>query len=337
MSKSERVGLEAKDGGARVISRRALHYSEGADASVDRPAHVRAGSALAWLGEPSCSRLAVVQDDASFLALVDLESGSTSSITLDHAHEGQRQFDSGRGNKKHKLDLEACARIDTRQGPRLVVIGSGSLAARERFVLLDPHDGSTRIIALPELYASLRAHTAFSGSELNIEGAAVVHDRLRLFQRGNGAPRGELSPVDATCELALDALLAHLEGQGPAPAPRDITRYSLGAIDGVRLTFTDACADDDGRVLFLAAAEASPDAIEDGEVVGVAMGVIERDGSARWTRIADESGAPFLAKAEGLVLARGRTERGERTAWLVVDRDDPALPTELCAIAFHGL
>src|SRR5690349_10209421 len=57
---------------AAVMTARApLTYAAGADAALDRPAHVRAASGIAWLG----GRLAVVQDDASFVALVDLARG----------------------------------------------------------------------------------------------------------------------------------------------------------------------------------------------------------------------------------------------------------------------
>jgi hypothetical protein len=63
---------------ATVLARTALRYSAGADAAADRPAHVRAGSSLAWLG----LRLAAVQDDANFIALVDPGSGRVDSPGL---------------------------------------------------------------------------------------------------------------------------------------------------------------------------------------------------------------------------------------------------------------
>jgi hypothetical protein len=63
---------------ATVVERRPLWYCAGADAALDRPAHVRAGSSLAWLE----GRLAVLQDDANFLALVDPRTGGVDSISL---------------------------------------------------------------------------------------------------------------------------------------------------------------------------------------------------------------------------------------------------------------
>ncbi|MBK8648737.1 MAG: hypothetical protein IPN16_19770 [Gemmatimonadetes bacterium] len=63
---------------AIVVARRPLHYVDGADAHADRPAHVRAGSSLAWLGP----FLALVQDDANFVALIDPRDASTRAIAL---------------------------------------------------------------------------------------------------------------------------------------------------------------------------------------------------------------------------------------------------------------
>ena len=53
---------------AVVLARTPRHYHEGADPGLDRPAHVRAGSSLAWVP----GGIAVVQDDANFLAVHDL-------------------------------------------------------------------------------------------------------------------------------------------------------------------------------------------------------------------------------------------------------------------------
>jgi hypothetical protein len=50
--------------------------------------------------------------------------------------------------------------------------------------------GSVRVRPARELYEALARNVAFAGSELNIEGALLVADRLRFFQRGNGQRSG---------------------------------------------------------------------------------------------------------------------------------------------------
>jgi hypothetical protein len=311
---------------ARVIETRALHYTSGSSPSEDRPAHVRAGSALGWLG----GRIAVIQDDANFVALLEAESGRVDALTLSAGEGGARCFDDARGNKAHKLDLEACIV----HGSRLIVFGSGSTAKRERLVVVDVPERRAELIDAGALYAALRARSDFAGSELNIEGAALLAGgRVVLLQRGNGAAQGELLPIDATVELEFDALLAFVErgGTGAPPALGTVTQFDLGAIDGVRLTFTDAAARG-GDLVFLAAAEASPDAVRDGPVAGVALGVFDGAGTARWTRLRAEDGSWFAAKAEGLLFDPIRADR----AFAVVDADDPERATELVVLELEG-
>jgi hypothetical protein len=306
---------------ARIVARRALRYPDGPRSAEDRSAHVRAASGLAWL-RAGAPRLVIAQDDTSFLAVLDQAGAVRDSVRLDHQVEGRRVFESRLGNKRHKLDLEA---VTTLPNGAVLVVGSGSLPARERVVICD--GTSARVVALPALYAALRAQRAFSGSELNVEGAAVLGDALVLGNRGNGAPDAAGPPVDALASLPLASLLAHVEG-GPVPAIERVTSLALGEIGGVRLTLTDLCARR-GVLFFLASAEASPNAIDDGVVVGTAVGRIDGT-SVRWVPIVDETGAPSTAKTEGLAWA-SPTGEGSRVL-AVVDRDDPDAASELLTL-----
>ena len=327
---------------ARIVRRLPMHYPAGADPSTDRPGHVRAASGLASVGR----RIAVIQDDANFVALVDPATGEAEAIVLAPGHEGRRQFDDARGNKAHKLDLEALATVVDGAATLLLAFGSGSSARRESVLVLEDAaraDATPRLVHLPRLYAALRAHGAFAGSELNVEGALQVGDALRLFQRGNGAAIGDVAAVDATCDLPLRALLAHLAAPDATdpPAPRDVVQYDLGALSGTRLSFTDAALAREPRdaagpraILYVASAEASPDAVRDGDVAGSAVGVIEeRDGatSARWAELCDGDG-PVALKVEGIAPHPTSPDR----AWVVVDVDAHDRPSELCEVALEG-
>ena len=320
----------AADGlGARVARRTPLLYARGADAALDRPAHVRAGSALARLGP---STLAVVQDDASFLAILEGVGGELTvrDVPLP-AHDGVRQFDDGRGNKKAKLDLEACLAFDG----VLVAFGSGSSPKRERVVIVEgPTDLAPRvtIVEARALYDAMRNNPNFTGSELNIEGAAIAGDDVLFLQRGNGACAGDRQPVDASARVDRLALLAYLLGLArganarSCPPLRDVVQWDLGTAGGTRLTFTDAVTTGSRWTAFLACAEASPDATRDGPVAGVSIGRLDdRRGDAELGVITDERGVPLLDKAEGIAF----DVHDPRRAWLVVDRDDPDSPAEL--------
>lgn len=316
---------------ARVLRPRPLLYADGANAAADRPAHVRAASGVSWAG----GALAVIQDDAAFVALADPATGLARAVALPAAEGGVRQFDDARGNKALKLDLECCTALRDGDDELLLALGSGSSPMRERVVTLRwvAGDAAPRVevVDASGWYALLRRETAFAGSELNVEGCAAAGGALRLFNRGNGAPRNHLSPVNATCDVDLAALLAWLRAPSasPPPAPSSVRQYDLGMMDGVPLTFTDAAAHG-GRMLYTAAAEDSPDAVRDGPVAGAALGIIAPDGTARYAGIVDADGARFAGKVEGLLM------RDARSGWIVIDRDEPATPSQLWDVELAG-
>jgi hypothetical protein len=321
--------------GAQVVARTALLYRDGAHPSLDRPSHVRAGSALARL---DAGTLAVVQDDASFVAILRGVGTGTGNLVVEDiplpSTRGVRQFDDGRGNKKSKLDLEACLAL--RDGALLVAFGSGSSPARERVVLIEEPAGKephVTVVNAPALYAAMRSELGFCGSELNVEGAALAGDDVLFLQRGNGAPCDGRLPIDASARIDRELLVAHLEAlalgdAAPLPCPplRDVIAWDLGHANGTRLTFTDAVAARGSWTAFLACAEDSPDATRDGPVAGVVIGRLDdRERVAELAPIKDERGEPLLDKAEGITLDASDPRR----AWLVIDRDDASRPAEL--------
>lgn len=319
---------------ARVMGRRPLRYSEGPDPSEDRPPHVRSGSGLAWVGK----KLAVLQDDANFLAMIDPAGDSVLAVPLARGAEGLRVFDDDRGNKAQKLDLEACLCTDLgKDGWLFTAFGSGSTAAREQILEVrfraGTHRPAVRLVHAPAFYEALRANPDFAGSELNVEGVATLpYGGLRFFQRGNGAPRGDLQPVDATAEVSWSLLLDHLHGRGPAPPIENVQRYDLGRLGNVRLTFTDAVDLGDERTLYLATAEDSPDAVRDGEVMGTVVGLLAPPEPPRWSPLCDAEGATLSVKGEGLAISR--TDPNQ--VFVVLDSDSPTTPAELLEVELSG-
>ena len=295
---------------ARVVATRTLVYDTPATPTDDRPDHVRAASGLAMQG----GRLIVIQDDASFLAVVS--STGVSAVKLPRGLDGRRRFEVSLGNKLDKLDLESCVAIDD----ELWAFGSGSLPVRDKICIVQ--HGVVRVRDAAPLFNRMRD---LLGSGVNIEGAARVRDELWLFHRGNTGP-DDLGP--AVVRFDLPAMRTWLAAEGALPPVSSIDGYDLGEIEGVRLGFTDAIAEGD-HVYYLATAEKTANAIDDGAVVGSQIGVIS-DGVVRAATLASPEGAPV--KAEGIALDRARKHH----AWVALDCDDPDQPALLFDVELVG-
>jgi len=308
---------------ARITRCEPLVYAAEAPPELDRAPHVRAASGIVSAGE----ELVIVQDDTNFIAVRNAD-GSVEAIPLPAGPGGLRRFETARGNKNDKLDLESAVRVDIGGAPFVLGIGSGSLPVRERFAIVDVRARSASLFDASALYAKLRADRMFSGSELNVEGAVIIDGVLRLFQRGNGAARDGIEAVNATCDVRLGELLAWLEG-GPVPQPENVRRHDLGTERGVMYGFTDATVMG-GRIFFVAGAEDSPDVVQDGDVLGTRIGVLD-EGAVRMATLVDAEGHPSMAKVEGIAPSGD-----PRRLHAVTDLDDPDEPSLLCEIELDG-
>jgi hypothetical protein len=290
-----------------------LEYDDGGSESDDRPRNVRAASAV----RRQDARLVIVQDDANVLGLHG-DDRRTRALLLPRGAGERRCFDDARGNKADKMDLEACVVLPD---SRVVAFGSGSTARRRQLVIAEA-DGAVRVVDATAFYAALEHRIEFAGSELNLEGAIVLGDVLRLFQRGNGEEKNGLRAINATGDVSLVEFVRFLDAGGPAPLLHSIVEYELGSSGSARYGFTDATVLGDGRVGFVACAEDSPDVTRDGAVSGCRFGLIE-GAHVRVTDVVDPAGDPVSLKLEGIEA------RGDGDFDVVADVDDPSQPALL--------
>ena len=287
-----------------------------------RPAHVGAASGLVAAG----GTLYVVADDEHHLGV--FPASGTQPGRLLRLFPGDLP-DAHAERKAHKPDLEALVLLPpfaAHPHGALMALGSGSRDNRRRgaVLALDAQGHATdlpRVLDLGGLYATLDgAYPA-----LNIEGAAVVQDRLVLLQRGS---RGH--PDNAAIEFALPPILDAL-ARGDAlgeHAPLEHRRYALGDIDGVALCFTDAAPLPNDGLLFSAVAEDAPDTYRDGACLGAAVGAIDRHGTLRFLRRLDVD-----AKVEGL---HAHCEGDRIRLLMVTDADDAQVPAMLLSAEFEA-
>jgi len=254
-------------------------------------------------------RLLAIHDDAFRVSWIDPESLLVTPQIL--------QGDGAPLAKPDKPDFECAVR--TADGA-VYVLGSGSTAKRCIVARIDAGNAVT-LRQRPALYRSIEKALG-SGERPNIEGAIIVGERLRLFNRAAGH----------TPNASVDLSIAVLHGRESRVLALQV--FELGTLHDVRLGFTDAALLPDGRSLFLAAAEDAPDAIADGPVAGSVVGLLEPGSTgvaARWTRLLGTDGQPSPYKVEGVVV-----DRDVRGAWLLTDSDDPRVPASLLRIELRG-
>jgi hypothetical protein len=269
---------------------------------------VRAASGVARYG----AGWLVVQDDATHGCV--WEAGAGRRMRLVPPVQGHDTFEEARGTKALKPDLEAVVSLPD---GRTLALGSGSTPARMRAVLVS--EASVLVAGLAPVYARIADALEVAPDQLNLEGACVVGDVLRWFQRGLPAAGAPSASVD----LDLAGLLDAASGAAAAVRVSQVRRYDLGPVAGVGLAITDAVSLSGGLVLVSAAAEDSPTTYDDGPVVGSVLALLDGE------RVLDLAELPRLdgavAKVEGLAVAGHRDDLLDLVA--VVDADDPEVPS----------
>lgn len=275
--------------------------------------HLSATSGLVRAGAWLC----MVSDDEHHLGL--FRPDSAAPVELHRFLKEDLPHDKGE-RKRLKPDLEALVMLPpTPDHPHgaLLALGSGSRPNRQRgwLIALDPQ-GRPAGTAIPLDLGGLYRPLAATFADLNIEGAFIDGDSLRLLQRANKG-----SAVNASIAYPLPHLQDWLDGRRSAPPePLRIQIIELGELGGVPLGITDGAALPGGGWIVSAVAEDTSDSFNDGACAGSAIGWIGCDG--RLQRLDELAGAP---KVEGIAWVDGRL-------LMVTDSDDPAVASQLLAL-----
>ena len=288
---------------------RALRFDDGTP--------VRAASGIA----PLADGWLIAQDDATHAAWRNGD--AVTPVRLLPPVEGLDVFSEAAGTKHLKPDLEVACPADVDGLPGVVLLGSGSTPRRMRGVVVRLGDDGP--VAedgdLGPLYERVAEGLGVPIDQLNLEGASRHGAVLRWFQRGNLATAVPSCSVDLSLAAVLDAVLGR--GDPTAVAVGNVRRYELGEVDGVGLAVTDAVALPDGRTLLSAAAEDTPNAVDDGPVVATALVLLDDVDVLAVAPIPEVHG--HVHKIEGLALSEVRGSAVHLIA--VADDDDPDVPS----------
>lgn len=302
---------------AEVESSRRLQFADGSP--------VRAASAVSRLGDGWL----VAQDDATHGAW--WRPDGVERLRLLPAVRGRDVFGSSTGSKHLKPDLEAACVVLHGHRPAVLLLGSGSAALRTSAVLVVDAPSGPQVVSadLAPLYEAVAQVLGMDRDALNLEGACTTGGVLRWFHRGSSA----VGVPSASVDVDLAALLAAVADGGPPEAvvPHAPRSYDLGESDGVALAVTDAVALRDGRVLVSAAAEDTPNAVDDGPVVGTALALLDGDDVLAVAPLPEVDGEPH--KVEGLGIVE---ESGDALQLLaVVDDDDQEAASTALRLRVH--
>jgi hypothetical protein len=250
--------------------------------------YIAAASGLVSLGDS----FYVVSDDE--LSLVKFSLNGTSEVIRIFEGTLPEEY---KARKKQKPDFESLVVLPDQS---ILCIPSGSKPNRVRSAIVYP-DKKVKELSLQNIYGELLK----TFPELNIEGAVIYQEKIRLFQRGNGSLH-QNAVIDLNLTDFLSDTYAHVK----------IIPVKIGTLNAINLSFTDASFSQ-GLFWFLAVAEDSESTYLDGEFAGATIGAMDLEGNIHFQEELD-----IRHKPEGLVVR-------EKDIFIVTDADDRTIPSKL--------
>lgn len=168
--------------------------------------------------------------------------------------------------KKKKKDLEAMTLIVENNDTSLLIFGSGSkYPLRYYGKKIDMLTHKAIEYDFTAFYRDLMEEAKLSEDELNIEAAAVLNEKLYLFNRG----------VNKIIVVKLTSFLKFLNGEKEKLKMKAYP-VDLPEIDGLPAGFSGATADEkNNKIIFTASVENTDNTYDDGAVLGSFIGVLD--------------------------------------------------------------
>ena len=224
------------------------------------------------VGVPSASGIVkleedfyIIGDDAPYIFQVD----KNFNLISKHAIYSSEKLKGHTIPKIDKPDFEAMEMISDTE---LLIFGSGSKSPeRDVCIWLDLSEEALiyQRFDIGNFYEDLRSHKIMQGYELNIEAFALKNDVCYLFNRGR----------DVIFSFSLPEFLDFCHKE--ASIPNVVTHlFSLPEIKNLKAGFSGATSfKHHPYLIFTATAEDTPNAYDDGEILGSLIGVIKINGS----------------------------------------------------------
>ncbi|WP_276498897.1 DUF6929 family protein [Pontibacter litorisediminis] len=230
----------------------------------------------------------------------------------------------GRIPKDVKPDLESMGTFTYGRDAMLLLMGSGASKARNKGYLVNlTDDMQVQELDLSRFYTFLKQVLRLEqDGQLNLEGLAMDNTYAYLLQRPAGGGPNTLLRFDA------DGFKNFILGKADIP-PVALYHFKLPEMRQLVAGFSGAYAVD-GKLFFTASVEETHNAIEDGEVHGSYVGLIDLRAlpyafdpatplQVPVAQLTNEDGTGYVGKAESLVVLKGE---GQQFKVVVVSDDD---------------
>jgi len=218
----------------------------------------------------------IVGDDSSFLYVLKYDLTVLAEVPLYQAKA--EDLTGNRILKKKKADLECITKLTINGYPHLLILGSGSKSPRRDVAFLvklpTPYNRKHLAweISLIKWYSFLRMNEEVTGPNgvLNFEAAATTDEYLYVFNREN----------NAALRFDLPEFIEFIQGHTDSVPFPTVIPTELPEIDGIRSGFSGADYFDN-KLFFTAAAENTSNAIDDGAIMGSAVGILSFNGEEK--------------------------------------------------------
>ncbi|MDO1448902.1 hypothetical protein Q0590_21670 [Rhodocytophaga aerolata] len=255
----------------------------------------------------------IIGDDSSWLYVLNEQAQLLNKIALFNSPATLK----GRIAKQNKPDFEALTCIEVDGKKRLLAVGSGSKSPeRDNGYLLDLSTNTVLHLPLTGMYNQLRElPEVVSTGKLNIEGIAANPEHIVFIQRGNITGKNVLIsyPAEGLYEYLLQKS-AYL----PAPV---IQSFALPRLTGVQAGFSGITfIPGTSTLFFTASVENTLNEIDDGEIAGSYIGLIDLSNHTLKSSLVEYEGATYLGKIESIAVL-GQVNSGQIDVVAVTDSD----------------
>lgn len=205
----------------------------------------------------------VISDDAPYLYTLN----SNYEVVDQHPIITLESPFLSRIEKAIKPDFEA---LDIVGDNEIIAFGSGSKSPERDVFLRIFINGKAEVkeYQISEFYTHLKQLKVMQNRELNIEAVAYKEGQLYLFNRGQ----------NVVFKFFYEELISYFDGKISFPIPKT-KLFHLPDISGIRAGFSGAIAlKKHPYIIFTASVEDTPNAYDDGEVLGSFVGILNIGG-----------------------------------------------------------